>query len=225
MFLYRDRSVDDQIGGPGLSRMDAEALAALDTGGIRGSTGGSESAGLIQPGNRVSMDVAARGILAAGGTAEAGNRDGLCWLFCLCGSTGRGSHRDPDTFLGLDPDAGREIRGLEDQEGRTVATEGSLRSGIDVPAGGVQPGHQTDPLSVAEARHVEGVGRYFLQIDRESLLFEVIHAQTGLGNVPVSGGMLDHGGRRHRCRGGFLHEGGPVHVGAEEGGEEAGGLC
>lgn len=201
--------------------MDAEALAALDTGGIRGSTGGSESAGLIQPGNRVSMDVAARGILAAGGTAEAGNDHGLrCLLFCLWGS-----HRDPDTFLGLDPDAGREIRGLEDQQRRTVATEGSLRSGIHPPASGVQPGHQTDPLSVAEACHVESVGRDFLQIDRESLLFEVIHAQTGLGNVPVSGGMLDHGGRGHCCRGGFLHEGGPVHVGAEEGGEEVGGLC
>lgn len=203
--------------------MDAEALAALDTGGIRGSTGGSESAGLIQPGNRVSMDVAARGILAAGGTTEAGNRDGL--LCCLCLDARLGSHRDPDTFLGLDPDAGREIRGLEDQEGRTVATEGSLRSGIHDPSRSVQPGHEGAPFPMAETGDIVGVLGDLLQIDRESLLFEVIHAQTGLGNVPVSGGMLDHGGRGHRCRGGFLHEGGPVHVGAEEGGEEGARLC
>ena len=66
------------------------------------------------------MDVAARGILTAGGrTTEAGNRDGL--LCCLCLDACLGSHGDSDTFLGLDPDAGREICGLEDQQRRTVA--------------------------------------------------------------------------------------------------------
>lgn len=118
--------------------MEAEALAPLDTGGIRRSTGGSKGAGLIQTGNGVSVDVTARGILTADGTAEAGNR-GLCCIRCLCWlSLG---HLDPDTLLGLDPDAGREIRRLDDQEGRIVTLEMGLRGGIDDPARGIQPGH------------------------------------------------------------------------------------
>jgi len=60
--------------------MEAEALAPLDTGGIRRSTGGSKGAGLIQTGNGVSMDVTAGSILTGGRrTAEAGDRDrSLC---------------------------------------------------------------------------------------------------------------------------------------------------
>ena len=77
---------------------------------------------------------------------------------------------------------------------------------------------------MAETGDIVGVLGDLLQIDREGLVSEVVHAQTGLGDVPVSCGMLDHGGRGEGCRGGLLDQGGPIDVGAEEAGEEGGDL-
>jgi len=104
-----------------------------------------------------------------------------------------------------------------------MAQEVGLRRGIDDPARGVQPGHQSAPFSVTETGDIQGVGRDLLQIDGEALIEEVVHAQTGLGNVPVSCGVLDHGLCRDGDGSGLLQEIRPVHIGAEEAGEEGGG--
>jgi hypothetical protein len=197
MDLVGRGTMDHHSVGPGLTRMHAEALGALEPGGIRGATLSTEGAGFVKTGNGVAMDITTPLFgTGRGHLTETGNGDLLFRLgreYWRAGAVGvvvvvvgvvrlgrqlEAARRDPDTC------------GLIVRIGDDTLT-GFRR---DSPAYGVEPSHHSGPRIVCQSGGVITIVPVGLQCVGPGLRPESLFREEGALNRNNDGSI----GRRGR---------------------------
>jgi hypothetical protein len=184
--------------------MHAEALGALEAGGIRGATLSTEGAGFVKTENGVAMDITTplfgtgRGHLTETGNGNLLFR--LGWEYWRAGAVGvvvvvmvvvgvvrlgrqlEAARRDPDTC------------GLIVRIGDDTLT--GFRH--DSPAYGVEPSHHSGPRIVCQSGHVVTIVPVGLQCVGPGLRPEILFREEGTLNRNNDGSIGRHGHSRNQ---------------------------